>query len=81
MKIENKSIQRKNRNYLMNPQMYENIVPKIVKVFEMLRDHIDYIEEENSAREHKMNKSDTHILVHEMVLSYPSSLEEQAKRC
>ena len=45
VRIENKSIQRKSRNYPMNTKQYEYFVPKIIKAFELLKDDIVFIEE------------------------------------
>lgn len=78
MRIKNKSIQQKNQNYLMYYRWYNYIGMEITKCFEMLKDDIVCIEEEVSAREYIMNESILHIMVNATVLSYPSSLQEQA---
>ena len=46
MKIENTSSQRRNRKYLENYRLFENIERKIVRIINMLQDGIVHIEEE-----------------------------------
>jgi hypothetical protein len=46
VKAKKKSIQRGSRNFLMNPRLYERIVPKIIKTFKSLKDDIVCDEEE-----------------------------------
>ena len=79
MKIENRSIQIRNKNCLMHSQLIESIIPKIIKVFVMLLDDIVCIEEV-IAQKKIMSECNTHIMFHKTVLSYPSSLEKQVMK-